>query len=179
MNQTREISVRCCICLEDKPIDKRLTCPHRHFICDESLGNYFDRPHPRQSAQRSRGVHYRDNVDYQASIRPVRVDVYQTFNPGAVVAIWVFPSGLNAMGPNWFVLDLLHTPTINGFQSLKLSDHQSRPAVCHLPDPHCYQQYRDGMGLTLPPKETTPLTIRRHPHVTFRKPCHLRNLCRL
>ncbi|RUS28348.1 hypothetical protein BC938DRAFT_481989 [Jimgerdemannia flammicorona] len=33
---------RCCICLEDNPTEEGLACPNGHFICDESLGNYFE-----------------------------------------------------------------------------------------------------------------------------------------
>ena len=35
-------------------------------------------------------------LDYDVPVNPARVDVYETYNPGAVVAVWAFPPGLNA-----------------------------------------------------------------------------------
>ena len=34
-------------------------------------------------------------LDYDVPVNPARVDVYETYNPGAVVAVWVFPPGLS------------------------------------------------------------------------------------
>lgn len=32
---------RCCICLDDRPANKGLSCPSGHFLCDECLGDYL------------------------------------------------------------------------------------------------------------------------------------------
>lgn len=39
-------------------------------------------------------------LDYLFAIKPGRIDVYETYNPGAVVEIWVFPPGSNVSALN-------------------------------------------------------------------------------